>query len=195
MIAKAEPIWDKYLPSKPLPATGYKKFKLGQVWAVCTSGNRPYIFRVDADADGGYFNVTKLAGDSSVDFISENSSAAEHSVLLANELPLPGKFEFIPGFSMPALGKFSSSPDAGTDHVKATAEEIVVRIMRKGAEHKKAGRNGQFSQVMVPMEDYQTLFEYFDVSQPPFDGEILVATPVGVVAVYPVNPDGATFTD
>lgn len=182
MTTNAEPIWDKYLPSKQLPNTGHKKFKIGQVWAVCVGA--PYIFRVVSAQGGSYFKIAILAGETDIDFISERSTSAEHAVLLADEPPAE-------------LGKFFA-PVAGQDHPKpapkATAENIVTRIMAKGERHRKAGRNGQFSQVMVPMEDYETLCQYFCVGEPPFD-EVLVSTPVGIVSVYPVNPDGITFTD
>ena len=198
MIATAEPIWEKFLPAKALPNTGHKKFKTGQIWAVrVSSETKPYIFLVCASRGGSYFYITVLAGDVNVDFISENSPAAEHSVLLADPGELPGP-TVLSGLSVPALGKFDFSPIAGSDHPqpapKPTAQEIILRIVNKGEEHRKAGRNGQFSQVMVPMEDYQTLFDFFHVGSPPFD-EVLVSTPIGIVSVYPVNPDGCTFTD
>lgn len=196
MTTKAEPVWAQFLPNRVLANTGYKKYKVGQVWAVCVSRERPYIFRVTNADGGGYFTIETLAGDFGANFISEKSSAAEHSVLLFEDGEL--YVSPIPAFGNPCGEtildcQFVGLP--GTDAPpKKTAVEIVTKIMNKGEEHRKAGRNGQFSQVMVPMEDYLTLCQYFCVGEPPFD-EVLVSTSIGIVAVYPVNPDGVTFTD
>jgi len=65
---------------------------------------------------------------------------------------------------------------------------VIERIMVKAKEHKNAGREGQFTQVLVPKADFEALKEHF--GEEPF-----VATCLGVIDVYPVNPDGATFVD
>jgi hypothetical protein len=198
MKTKEEPVWAQFLPNRVLANTGYKRFKIGQVWAVCVSRERPYIFRVLAADGGGYFTIETLAGEFGVNFISEKSAAAEHSVLLFEDGEL--YVSPIPAFSVPAVGtnpcgEVDLDCQVGSDTPKPlTAVEICTKIMNKGEEHRKAGRNGQFSQVMVPMEDYLTLCKYFQVGEAPYD-EVLVSTPIGIVAVYPVNPDGCTFTD
>jgi hypothetical protein len=70
---------------------------------------------------------------------------------------------------------------------------VIERIMLKAVEHKHAGRDDDFSQVLVPMADYKALREHFEILTD--EDDILVSTAIGILSVHPVNPDGATFVD
>ncbi len=66
--------------------------------------------------------------------------------------------------------------------------QVVERVMTKALAHKNAGRTEQFSQVLVPKADFEALKEHFG-------DEPFLSTCIGLINVYPVNPDGATFVD
>lgn len=57
--------WDPWIPPHPLPDTGAKVFKAGQVWACHRLDTMPQVFRVCADDGGSWPDV--LAGGGSGD--------------------------------------------------------------------------------------------------------------------------------
>ncbi len=78
--------WARFLPQSPLPNTGRKDMRKGQVWAshIPRFDSKPTVFLVEGPAKRAgedYVDVTTLAGDRCT-YVGDDSWRAEHAVLL-----------------------------------------------------------------------------------------------------------------
>lgn len=53
--------WAKWLPKAPLPDTGPKEFKVGQVWGLCQAYDRSAVYRVESVGRDGEAECAPLA--------------------------------------------------------------------------------------------------------------------------------------
>jgi len=179
--------WSKLLPKGPLPDTGVKTFEVGDVWAFWVpDGTSPGVVKITGRPKpcmGNHWDCEDLTVDGGPPFIATTSRAARHAVLLRRVVPC------MQAAHHSALSCAEDAPlvKAPVDRPRYAA--VTEKIMVKAEMHRKAGRGGAFSQVFVPMDDFEALREYFG-------GEpCVVQTSIGPMSVHPINPDGATFSD
>ncbi len=96
--------WNRWLPPAPLPDTGRKDFKPGQVWAVRTDYGQPGVFLVNTlhsdSAAGGVDSTDRLAGDCENWHPAPSSPNAEQAVLVQDVgQPEPTPPEVLYGFT------------------------------------------------------------------------------------------------
>lgn len=117
--------WSRWLPPSPLPGTGAKDLKPGQVWAVrCKSDKQGAIRRIVGKYDGRYFVYEHLAGDQPGAFFAgdkptyaDNSGSANCSVLVQDvgqADPTPPEVLFGGALATPAK---SAEPTKSAPHV------------------------------------------------------------------------------
>lgn len=175
--------WNAYIATHPHADTGPKKFEIGDVWSCAVPEGIPYIYEIQGLDANGRASVKILAGNIRLPAVHSASNAALHSVLLSRTSDLHA-FS-VPTFDWTAPVKFEMVPFEETPSWAV----VIIRIMKKAEAHFKAGRAGNFQQVLVPKKDYEALQEHFRST------DVQVHTCLGLISVYPVNPDGATFVD
>jgi len=178
--------WKSYLPLRELPDTGDKSFRMGEVYAANVEG-RASVARVAAHRDeDGYVRMEVLAGEAR-SLVACDSDWAKHSVRIQAHdalLPVPNT-----GAVAAILRGETPAPVTKAPQERPRWLEVVDRVLLKADKHRREGRAGCFKQCFVPLDDYDAMVEHFGESG------ASVWTCLGMINVYPVNPDGATFSE
>lgn len=181
--------WKAYLPLNELPRTGKKNFVVGEVYAS-RIGDRASVGRVLTPPDeDGYSSMEHLAGVK-CSLAANDSDWANHAVLIQPafaEKPFPIEGDVARQLHGEVL---DPAPLKKAPQEKAPRyAEVVQRVLLKAAKHKREGRVGCFKQCFVPLDDYDAMVEHFG------ENGASVWTCLGMINVYPINPDGATFSE